>query len=151
MLRPDAQAFDEVKIFTVPRYKMSGLSGDEWRISATLQFMRKGVVIHEESYRNVQAALVFAAGDALRACDDGKGWFASVDDLCDQEGCAVPATVRYKKKQNICREGHAVYMSPEGDFRQFCDTHKERGDCGLDDADLNYVPTNVTPIRKDSA
>lgn len=33
-LRPDAQAFDEIRIVTVPRYKQSGLSGDEWRIHA---------------------------------------------------------------------------------------------------------------------
>ncbi len=41
-LKPDAQAFDEVRIRTVPRWKESGLSGDEWRISATVEFWRKG-------------------------------------------------------------------------------------------------------------
>jgi hypothetical protein len=40
--KPDAQAFDEVRIKTVPRYKTSGLSGDEWRISATIQLMLSG-------------------------------------------------------------------------------------------------------------
>lgn len=40
-LRPDAQAFDEVRIVTVPRYKQSGLSGDEWRISAAIRLYRK--------------------------------------------------------------------------------------------------------------
>gem|GEM_PF-6705725 len=52
-LRPDAQAFDEIRIVTVPRYKTSGLSGDEWRISAMIQFfakvnwyMRKDATIH---------------------------------------------------------------------------------------------------------
>ena len=44
-LKPDAQAFDEVRIVTVPRYKRSDLSGDEWRISAEIQFYRNGVLI----------------------------------------------------------------------------------------------------------
>jgi len=47
-LRPDAQAFDEVRITTVPRYKMSGLSGDEWRISGKIQLLRKGRVVAEK-------------------------------------------------------------------------------------------------------
>ena len=40
-LKPDAQAFDAVRITTVPRYKTSGLSGDEWRISAHVELLRK--------------------------------------------------------------------------------------------------------------
>lgn len=46
--RPDAQAFDEIRIFTVPSYKTSGLSGDEWRISATVEFYRNGILRHTE-------------------------------------------------------------------------------------------------------
>jgi len=53
-LRPDAQAFDEVRIVTVPRYKTSGMSGDEWRISATIQFMRKGRIVHERGISSVE-------------------------------------------------------------------------------------------------
>ena len=26
------------------------------------------------------------------------------------------------------------------EYRAFCDQHKMRGDCGLDDADANYEP-----------
>lgn len=39
--RPDAQAFDEVRITTVPRWKESELSGDEWRISAKMEFLNR--------------------------------------------------------------------------------------------------------------
>jgi len=45
---PDRQAYDEVRIITVPRYKNSELSGAEWRISAEVQFLHKGVVIFEK-------------------------------------------------------------------------------------------------------
>ena len=31
---PDDEWYDEVRIVTVPRYKTSGLSGDEWRFTS---------------------------------------------------------------------------------------------------------------------
>ena len=97
-LRPDAQAFDEIRIVTVPRWKTSGLSGDEWRISAVTQFYRKGKLIHEVSCRNVETACGFLCWEHSRATDDGKAYFASMDDRCDQEGCADRAVVMLKKK-----------------------------------------------------
>ena len=137
-LRPDAQAFDEIQIRTVPRYKTSGLSGDEWRISASVEFYRKGEVVHEESCRDVESACKFLAFFHAQACDNGKGWFASVADKCDQEGCSNTTTVTYRKLKSYCREGHETEPHRPV-FRQFCEDHKERGDCGLDDADRNYT------------
>lgn len=138
-LRPDAQAFDEVRIVTVPRYKESGLSGDEWRISASIQLYRKGILIHERGVRNVEMGCIFAAATYYEAQDDGKGYFAGDGILCDQEGCSAGATVRYRLIKTFCREGH------EGEphrptYRHFCEQHKQRGDCGLEDSDRNYVP-----------
>lgn len=145
-IRPDAQAFDEVRIFTVPRYKQSGLSGDEWRISATVEFLRNGVVKHEFGTRNVETALAMASGERLRACDDGKGYFASEGAYCDQEGCRETATVFLQRKMHWC--SHCGLSRPATrltlddkviiDIRQFCTKHATRGDCGLDDADSNY-------------
>jgi hypothetical protein len=138
--RPDAQAFDEVRIVTVPRYKQSGLSGDEWRISAVAQFYRKGELIHEAGgFRNVETVCNFLPYLCATGIDEGHGWFASVEDKCDQEGCSEPATVRYQKISDYCQEGHKtapVFVS----YRQFCERHRTRGDCGLDDADRNYIP-----------
>ena len=37
----DDEWYDEVRITTVPRYKTSSLSGDEWRTSARIQILRK--------------------------------------------------------------------------------------------------------------
>ena len=91
-LRPDAQAFDEVRIITVPRYKTSGLSGDEWRIHAEAQFYRKGRLIFSEGCRDVQAACGLVYGWYVTACDDGKAYFAGDGVTCDQEGCHEPAT-----------------------------------------------------------
>lgn len=137
-LKPDAQAFDEVRVTTVPRYKTSGLSGDEWRISAKIEFMRKGRVVAEEGCRDVEAACRLMAWYYSKACDDGKGFFAGEGDLCDQEGCAETATVTYRKKQDYCREGHPHEIKYTEKVRRFCARHSTRGDCGLDDADDNY-------------
>ena len=143
-LKPDAQAFDEVRITTVPRYKTSGLSGDKWRISAKIEFFRKGQLAHEEHCRDVETACRLLAWFHSNACDNGKGFFAGEGDQCDQEGCSAPATVTYAIKKSHCRScGHGdqpPFTSLAGDkyVRRFCDRHKTRGDCGLDDADENY-------------
>lgn len=136
-LRPDAQAFDEVRIVTTPRYKTSGLSGDEWRISATVQFWRKGVLKHETSHRDIEAACGMVYGDLMKAIDDGKAYFAGEGNVCDQEGCIRESVVTYRMKALYCREGHKTY--PIGvRIRKFCEQHKKRGDCALEDADCNY-------------
>lgn len=138
-LRPDAQAFDEIRITTVPRYKMSGLSGDEWRISSLTQFFRKGAVILEIGHRDIDRACALLYADLRKAIDDGKAYFAGDGKFCDQEGCNELATVFYRKKDEYCREGHKTkpfHIS----IRSFCERHKQRGDCGLDDADDNYEP-----------
>jgi hypothetical protein len=137
-LRPDAQAFDEVRIVTVPRYKTSGLSGDEWRISAHIEFYRKGVKVHESGgLRNVETACGFVYAEHCKGTDEGHAYFASEKGICDQEGCSERATLLFKLKKLFCRSGHGT--EPMGiETRQFCEQHKRRGDCALEDADSNY-------------
>lgn len=141
-LRPDAQAFDEVRIVTVPRYKQSGLSGDQWRISADIQLYRKGVMICNRGCGNIQAACVLAGAFHMESCDNGEGYFAGDGIHCDQEGCADLATVRYRKKIGYCRQGHPTEPS-RPTYRHFCERHQTRGDCGMDDSDRNYVRENT--------
>lgn len=136
-LKPDAQAFDEIRITTVPRFKESEMSGDEWRISAKVEFMRNGNVMFERSYRNIETACNHMGAAHGEACDDGKAMFGGEGDICDQEGCANLATVTYRKKFGYCREGHKSDLH-NVTIRKFCERHKHRGDCGLDDADTNY-------------
>lgn len=137
-LKPDAQAFDRIEVVTIPRFKESELSGDEWRISAAIKFYRKGELVHQITTRNVETACQHLAWHHDSAISDGKAMFGGERDICDQEGCAEPATVWYRKLFDYCRDGHkAELFSPT--YRQFCDRHKTRGDCGLDDADANYA------------
>lgn len=136
-LRPDAQACDEIRIFTVPRYKMSGLSGDEWRISATIQFYRKGKLIKESSYSNMEYAVRLLDKDFIDLSCGGGAYYAGEGNLCDQEGCDSEATVKYRLKKEFCNSGHGTDCDRPV-VRLFCDEHKTRGDCGLEDADANY-------------
>ncbi len=145
-LKPDAQAFDEIRIVTVPRFKQSGLSGDEWRISAKIQFYRNGVAVHEEhGGRDVQTTVHLLGYYYLNAIDNGKGHYGGEGDFCDQEGCAERATVILEKLKEGCGRCGTVkdaglYSRP---FRKFCERHKRRGDSSLDDNDNNYKQIGV--------
>lgn len=137
-LRPDAQGFDEVRLITVPRYKTSDMSGDEWRISIKAQYFRNGEMKFEELVSSdMQYACAFMGYKYTIACEGMHQYFAGEDDWCDQEGCSNKATVVYKQKFDYCRDGHKSERESER-FRKFCDNHKTRGDCGLNDADINY-------------
>lgn len=136
--RPDAQAFDEVRIVTIPRYKQSGMSGDEWRISAEVQFWRKGILRYSVQHGNIETACGCVYFDLMKAVDDGKAYFAGEDNFCDQEGCLREAVISVQLKQCFCPEGHRTDPI-RTTIRKFCEQHKVRGDCGLEDADNNYV------------
>lgn len=143
-LKPDAQAFDEIKFITVPRYKMSGMSGDEWRISIKMEFWRKGKLIHTEEFagQNMEKAMTFASHNYARACDNGLGLFAGEYNCCDQEGCSKQATVTYKLKNEACNRcgdtKPAGEITGQAVIRKFCIEHKTRGDSSLEDQDKNY-------------
>lgn len=141
-IKPDSQAFDEIRLVTVPRYKTSGMSGDEWRISVKFEFYRKGEKVHESGgIRNMETAVAFLPAEFYRAIDDGKAYFAGESDKCDQEGCAETATVTYRLKKEFCRHGHETDpydFDKRPLLRKFCERHSTRGDCGLEDADRNY-------------
>ena len=148
--KPDAQGFDEIRITTTPRYKTSGLSGDEWRISGTVQFFRKGRMIHEIHRQNVEGAVKFLVNDYYEALDNGLGYYGGEDDFCDQEGCAEKATVVYRLKKEFCTGGGNCGQEKKmyGEtIRMFCERHSKRGDCGLEDADSNYEIVRGYPIE----
>lgn len=152
-LKPDAQAFDEVRIITVPRYKMSGLSGDEWRISGKIQLLRKGKVVAEKGMRNVETCAQALPYFILESMDNGLGFYAGEDEFCDQEGCSEKATVTYRVKEVFCRDHpHEHHKPTEGIVvRKFCAKHSKRGDCGFDDSDANYDLLEGTPGLPDEA
>lgn len=157
--RPNAQAFDEVRITTRPRWKESEISGDEWRISGHIEFFLKGHKIGGSSWLNVETALRYgdwAVVDMFENGRNGGAHYPDVKDLCDQEGCSERATHKYRMKRRYRNDG-SVKESFDGclEHRCFCSRHKFRGDCGLDDADQNYELieelVNLSAIDKQNA
>lgn len=139
-LKPDAQAFDEVRIVTVPRYKQSEMSGDEWRISAEIHFYRKGKLIFSDACSNVENACYLVGSMHMKATDNALGYFAGEGDICDQEGCCEKATVTYKVKKEFSRDNPHEWNKEHAELviRKFCNRHKRRGDSSFDDSDANY-------------
>lgn len=147
----DDEFFDRVEFALVPRYKMSDLSGDEWRVSAVARYFCKDVVVIERGYTKMEHAIVHAPWVFRTAFEEPGTYdedaFSKLQKelwdgtLCLQPGCSAKATKVYQLLAEYSREG---FKSPlEGDeryvvLRAFCDQHATRGDCGLEDADANY-------------
>jgi len=137
--KPDAQPFDEIRLVTVPRYKTSGLSGNEWRIKINYQFFRKGKLIIEDcAGHDMDSAVKLLIWWYTKAIDDALGFFAGEGDICDQEGCSEKATVKLKTKKDHCYACGTAREWESTSYRMFCDRHSKRGDCGINDADANY-------------
>ena len=155
-LHDDDEFVDEVRIETVPRYKTSGLSGDEWRFSAYLTFYRKGTLVYRRRFRHMSNALAYAPWALLardgwdeetaKGLNEGPDLYGlNFDDYCMNPGCKELATVEVRKLRDYSREGYFKDLTRDWEDyrRRWCDRHKKRGDCGLDDADSNYVLTRV--------
>lgn len=158
---------DEVHITTIPRFKESELSGDEWRTGARVEFIRKGVVVGIESYHSVPIALAYIArlgtsrsippaslkmseGDPDYLTESAKMRHTD-EDFCAQPGCAESWTVEYRLTARGCGRCGRVESHDEHaywtDHRRFCDRHKTRGDSNLDDMDSHYELVEVREAR----
>jgi len=149
----DDEIIDKVEIAVVPRYKTSGLSGDEWRTSMRLRLWRKGHLLVERSYHGLKdavAALPWVlrtwaeATDPYYGKDEDARWLAFLKEenwLCHQVGCSEPATRVYKLKELFSERGEKLDADEHtggGYVVGFCEKHALRGDCGREDADRNY-------------
>lgn len=139
----DDEWYDEVKIDVVPRYKTSGMSGDEWRVSARIRIYRKGVLLKERYLSKMDYAVDFLKATIHEMSDEGfDGDHAQFERLCFQPSCKEPGVVEYR----LIDEFYPSYgdKMPKREWRsdvrrRFCEKHALRGDCGLEDADRNYV------------
>jgi hypothetical protein len=137
----DFHAFDRITFHIVPRYKESGLSGDEWRQHVEVEFHFKGEVVHSERFRDMETALMMTPAAWINAQEPMPGRVIALEqERCDQPSCTATATVRYRLKEEFSRSGEKLDASDIHfrKYRQFCDRHKTRGDCGREDSDLNY-------------
>lgn len=142
---PDDERFDAIDIHVVERWKESELSGDEWRFSYIAEVRRKGETIITVNASKLDWLLqglqwrILIAGEKDEL--DREAWDRTKD-KCDQPGCGGEPVVFYKRKRRYTHRGEELAPNSYYDgheYRQFCKKHKYRGDCGLDDADHNYV------------
>jgi hypothetical protein len=134
----DDEVVDEIRIVTVPRYKTSGLSGDEWRVSARIEFWRKGQLLGGRSLGNVDTAVKHLGHELAMFLESQVGALKATEGLCGQPGCKEPYVSEYRLKEEYCgRCGRPEPASADQRIR-FCHRHLQRGDCGLRDADTNY-------------
>lgn len=130
--------FDEVSITTVPRYKTSGLSGNEWRQSALVQLKRKGDVIYERRFNKVSTAAAWLSWGLMTVGETEDISHKNDDMYCAQPGCTDLADIFYRiKKLYVPREGIEDSYQPKS-YRGFCYRHSERGDQSYEDSDDNY-------------
>jgi len=151
---PENQFCDEVKVSTKIRWKESHLSGDEWRISAVVEFFRKGFLVHKSSWRNVEIAMIHAWSDFVLKGESGKLSEKRTDweqVKCFQEGCSNDAVWKLTLKKYYCVGGGNCGQEKYKDnsligksYRLFCNKHKHRGDCDIEDCDSNYDVAHIS-------
>jgi len=139
----DFQSLDKVTIEVVPRYKTSGLSGDEWRQSVRVTGFFKGIeVFGFICGRNMGTAFALLPGKIIEWGDEAlaDGILAQEKECCDQPSCLNGWTAQYEVDKLTADCGS--WLDPAERrftyYRQFCDEHKKRGDCSREDADENY-------------
>lgn len=145
----DDEVIDRVSIDCVPRFKVSGLSGDEWRVSYVLRLYRKGGLLVERGFNRIDDA-VAALPWVLRTWAEGGDdeaearWSAHLkieEELCHQVGCGSRATVVVRLKRLTSSDGRYLATEEMGSWRHlraFCAEHANRGDCGREDCDENH-------------
>jgi hypothetical protein len=145
---PDDPWYDICAVETVERWKESELSGDEYRFSYRVSFMRKGHVLLQRSYGSWKAALAhipaLSFNDYPAGADDEYQHSIVIDErykFCFQPGCPELATREFRILKLYDRSGSEAHMMEEYDYRfRFCEKHGGyRGDCGLLDSDANLV------------
>ena len=144
----DDEWIDEVRITTVPRWKESGLSGDEWRFSSRIEVYRKGHLLARSGTWRLKDAVAllpsmllgWGAGSHIGGSfeEEPERGSAFWDEFCFNPGCPEQATFEFRRMHHYCREGHAHDAEWRIEHMRFCERHKHRGNCGFNDADTNY-------------
>jgi len=129
---------DEIRVVTVPRYKTSNLSGDEWRVSARIEFRRKGHLLYAQDLSTIEAAVRHLPHELDKFLETQIDAMTRTEDLCAQPGCDQPYVSEYRLNQEWCSRCGEPKPAHSDQRIRFCQRHLRRGDCGLRDADSNY-------------
>lgn len=134
------EVYDKITMEVVPRFKTSSLSGDCWRTSINVTFWFKGMEVRSAIFQDMQTA-VLLLGHAYFSPWSETGIEKVEKDRCDQPGCSKPRRQRYVLKREYSAQGElidATDTSGDPQWRQFCEDHKDRGDCDREDCMTNY-------------
>lgn len=138
----DFEAFDAITLDVVPRFKTSGISGDEWRQHVRVRFFFKGTVVHEAGFNTMKNALLLLGSEFVRAQEPIPTEVIRMEQagLCDQASCSAPSISRYAIKKEFTKHGDelAAQDPVPCNYRQFCAKHLRRGDSDREDCDDNY-------------
>lgn len=142
------EAIDEVRLVVVPRFKESGLSGDEWRQCCAAELYHKGVLVGNMRNSTMAGlALDLAnrlAGNTSAGCIGGSEDAADViidleKSRCDQPSCSKIATNEFFLKEEFSDVGEGPLPTREARvYRKFCNAHEVRGTGSREDSDSNY-------------
>lgn len=137
---PDAERFDAVTVETLPRWKESELSGDEWRFSYRARFYSHGIEVAAIRGGSVEDCLLQAAAQFSRVKPHEDAPKKLLEEVCCQPGCEEAWTVLMHPHTRCSSDG-SILRDPYPDHyvRGFCARHRHRGDCAIDDADPNYT------------
>jgi hypothetical protein len=169
ILHEDDHLIDKITVDHIERWKESEMSGDEWRFSWLTTFWRRGVKIHEVNGYHWWTANAEKQAEALAAAKALAAAMFITSELadpyaaiqpCAQPGCVHGAAVSFRFKRiwwnhnesTEHRQGQEVTDYDGRAFTSFCARHRLRGDCGLNDADVNYeviaeLAETTIPVR----
>lgn len=140
---PEWEAFDEISLRIIPRYKTSGLSGDEWRQHVEIEFFHKGQIVYSAGTSTMEAAILMLGAHFVKQQEPIPDRVIEIENgTCDQPSCKASAVGRYLVKRLTAANGEWLDMNDQRlqYYRKFCKVHARRGDCSREDCDENYEP-----------
>jgi len=136
----DDEFCDEIRLKVIPRFKTSGLSGNEWRTGVRIELLRKGRVYAADGFSKIHFAMLMFGSFFLKAHEPVPEEQLKYDEsLCDQPGCKDGAVNHYKLKQEFADDVAKPIPEDMEIRRKFCARHSVRGDQSYEDSDANYV------------
>ncbi len=142
----DDPLYDKIVIELEERYKQSTISGDEWRFGNRVRLFYKGKELDNGLMHSDICITLEKLAEQIKLLEplDSSNNNKQFDDICCQPGCAERGTRKYVFKKIFPSNSFtgAENVPDANGYTKgmvFCDAHGKRGNCGLTDADDNYI------------
>lgn len=122
----------------------------------SIQFFYKGTEVYSDTTLTPRQLLLSIPSIMISISENTNINFYSrqksnLKEKCCQPGCLDNPEVFLQLKKCYDKRGQEEpnfdhLTGPRIFYRQFCQRHKHRGDCGLDDSDQNYLPSYSWPF-----